>query len=338
MMVRMSDLNHGGTTGPRRPDLFIIGAPKAGTSSLYDYLSDHPDIYMSPVKEPLYFSPDFRGTRNQLIHGKDEQRYLSLFADARSEKRIGEASTTYLRSTVAPGLIKGFQPQARLVAMLRNPVELVYALHNERVSHGAEDVVDFEAAMAVDEARQNNRDLPAGANGLTASYKDKALFAPQLQRWIDAFGRERLHIIILEEFAANTPLAFRGLLDFLDVDPEFQPESFSISNRSHRLRGGVVRRAVTSPPVRWTRTTLLPAVIGQNSSARLARTFRHSRLVRIQNPRSPMPENLRQRLEKEFHNDVVAASELLGRDLVEVWFPGAHRTAPVSLDNLGQQP
>ena len=131
-------------TARRRPDFFIVGAPKAGTTSLYDWLAGHPQLYMSPVKEPMYFCPDVQGGLRRLYaHPADEQRYLELFADARPAQSAGEASTRYLVSRMAPGLVHDFTPDARAIAMLRNPVDLVHALHNERVSLGAEPILRF---------------------------------------------------------------------------------------------------------------------------------------------------------------------------------------------------
>src|SRR5215208_1272534 len=107
---------------PRRPNLFIIGAPKSGTTSLHRYLQEHPQIYMSRTKEPGYFAPDVEGSRSDLLfkHPDAEPEYLALFANATNQKWVGESSTTYLMSRRAPSLIDDFAPDARLIAMVRN--------------------------------------------------------------------------------------------------------------------------------------------------------------------------------------------------------------------------
>src|SRR3954464_7011750 len=98
---------------PRRPDFFIVGAPKSGTTSLYDWLDRHPQVYMSPVKEPFYFCPDVHGGLRRLYtYPKDEARYLELFADARPDQTCGEASTRYLVSQQAARRVAEFQPNA----------------------------------------------------------------------------------------------------------------------------------------------------------------------------------------------------------------------------------
>jgi hypothetical protein len=122
----------------RRPNFFIIGAPKSGTTSLYEYLEGHPDVFMSPVKEPFYFSPDVStGARQRYLYAPDHAAYLELFASAAAEARIGEASTTYMVSHEAPELIGAFAPDALLIAMVRNPVDMVHSAQR-RVSQGAE--------------------------------------------------------------------------------------------------------------------------------------------------------------------------------------------------------
>ena len=314
--------------GARRPDLFIIGAPKSGTTSLYDYLEGHPDVYMSPVKEPFYFSPDVLGGARRLFsYGQDEAAYLALFADARDEKRLGEASTRYLVSPAAPAYVHEFNPQARIIAMLRNPVDFVHALHNERVSQGEEPLTDFASALALDDERRAGRRLPAGSNPLGAVYRDMALFGEQLQRWLDRFGAERVHTIVFDDFARDTAGEFRHVLKFLEVDPEYQPETFEVRNRSHRRRGGVVRKAFDSPPAQWVAHGLVPKLIGSNATSRLARQFRHSRLNRRPNPRPPLPPELRRSLQANFRADVQLLSRLLGRDLETLWFDGSQLAA-----------
>lgn len=306
-----------------RPNLFIIGAPKSGTSSLYDYLDGHPEVYMSAVKEPSYFCPDVQGgSKSRLTFEVDEQQYMALYAEAQDEKYLGEASTRYLASPMAPRLISEFEPTARIVAMLRNPVDMVYALHNERISHGSEDVADFEQALALDDDRRRGHHLPFGSNPLGAAYRDNARFGEQIQRWQEAFGPEQVRVIIFEDFAADTSGEFRKLLKWLAIDSGYQPARFAVRNPSHRSRGGLIRALFDSPLARWTRRGLLPRLLGEHDAARLARRLRHSRLNRRLSPRPPLGVEVRRELEAYFAPDVALLSRLLGRDLGAQWFDG----------------
>lgn len=306
----------------RRPNLFIIGAPKSGTTSLYDYLDGHPDVFMSAIKEPIYFAPDMQaGFKHRFTFGDDETEYLALYDNARDERYAGEASTRYLASHSAPKLIHDFDPEARIVAMLRNPVEMIYALHNERVSQLSEDVVDFTEALKLDDERRAGRHLPRGSNPMGSAYRDNAKFGEQIERWFAQFKRENVHIIIFDDFAKDTPGAFRKLLEFLAIDPDYRPAEFAIVNKSHRSRGGAARALMTSGASHWTRHTLLPRVVGEDRSARMARSLRQSRLNRRPNPRPPLPPELLQTLQQEFTPDVELLSRLIGRDMIAAWFP-----------------
>ena len=313
-----------------RPNLFIIGAPKSGTTSLYEYLSGHPDIYMSPYKEPMFFCPDVHGFHGQarLAYDSDDAAYLALFDDARVEKWLGEATTRYLVSHEAARLVHEFNPNAVAIAMLRNPVDLVHALHNERISQGNEPITDFAKAMAADEPRARGVSLPGEMNALGSVYRESATFTAPLKRWFDELGRERVHVIVFDDFAHDVVGQLRGTLDFLGVDADYQPASLAARNTSHRQRRAV-RRMLDSRVGKFVSDDVARLLLGSNARARLAYRFRKSRLNRRQVTREPMPAALRRQLEQQFRPDVVALSELLDRDLVSLWF-GPREGAPSS--------
>ena len=313
-----------------RPNLFIIGAPKSGTTSLYEYLSGHPDIYMSPYKEPMFFCPDVHGFHGQarLAYGTDDAAYLALFDDARVEKWLGEATTRYLVSHEAARLVHEFNPNAVAIAMLRNPVDLVHALHNERISQGNEPITDFAKAMAADEPRARGVSLPGEMNALGSVYRESATFTAPLKRWFDELGRERVHVIVFDDFAHDVVGQLRGTLDFLGVDADYQPGSLAARNTSHRQRRAV-RRMLDSRVGTFLSDDVARRLLGSNARARLAYRFRKSRLNRRKITREPMPAALRRQLEQQFRPDVVTLSELLDRDLVSLWF-GSREGEPSS--------
>jgi hypothetical protein len=128
---------------PGRPNFFIVGAPKCGTTALYEYLRLHPNIFMPQYKEPHSFATDLGAY--PLIKSPDA--YAELFRDACGRHlRVGEASVYYLRSSTAIANIHDFDPEAKIIALFRNPVDLVHALHAQLLYVGEEVVPDFEAA------------------------------------------------------------------------------------------------------------------------------------------------------------------------------------------------
>ncbi len=133
----------------KKPDFFIVGAPKCGTTSLYHYLAQHPDIFTPTIKESYYFCPDITAK----IHNKPKvnslEEYLSLFEDSHG-KICGEASVLYLVSEVAAQKIKDFNPNAKIIIMLREPVSLMYSLHSMKVANGQMPVKDLKLAIEAD--------------------------------------------------------------------------------------------------------------------------------------------------------------------------------------------
>jgi len=143
----------------RTPDFFIVGAPKCGTTAMSDYLRQHPEIYMPQRKEPHFFGSDLDAPYPYFI--RDKEQYFSLFAEAKDEKRVGEASVWYLYSKRAAFEIKEFCPTASIIIMLRNPVDMIYSLHSQRLFTGNEDIPDFEEALEAEEDRKRGLRIPS---------------------------------------------------------------------------------------------------------------------------------------------------------------------------------
>lgn len=306
----------------RRPDTFIIGAPKAGTTSLYAYLREHPQVFMSREKEPEYFAPDMVHMRRgrPFLYPTDEKRYMALFSRTNREIRVGEASASYLASHEAPRLIRAFQPDARIIAILRNPVDLIYSLYGHRVAHGSEWIDDFSAALEADDDRRNGRRLQLGRAGRGAAYRDYAMLGEQLQRWFDEFGEERIHTIIFDDFVANTEIEFAKVLKFIEVDDQFKPPAFAARNTSHRTRKGLMPLVFRNSWVRWLSRRGLPTLLGERLTAKLARRVDRQRFLREPIRIQLMASETRAQLEREFEQDVERLGALLGRDLKREWF------------------
>jgi hypothetical protein len=293
----------------RRPDLFIVGAPKCGTTSLYNYLRGHPDVFLTALKEPQFFAGD-RVVRRGMTYPDDMEQYLAMFAEAGDQKRVGEASTSYLESPQAPARIFEFEPRARIVAMLRNPVDMIYSLHGMRVSQGVEPKVSFAEALA-DEPSRPGYGIVGDQSAV--KYRDRARYGEMLPHWFDTFGREQVHVIITEDMARDPRATFVRLLEFLDLAPDYQPESFARYNISHRPRSRLLSRLYARLPHRT-----VPVTATDRLTIPLMKLLRRTNRKRI--PRAPMDAALRLQLQDEFAPDVARVSELLGRDLAQTWW------------------
>jgi len=205
----------------RKPDFFIVGAPRCGTTSMKIYLDKHPEIFMAPGMEPHFFGKDIYFPS----YIRDERTYLSLFATANNEKRVGEKCAGYLFSKRAAAEIKEFQPSASIIIMLRNPVEMIYSLHNLVFNRGDEDLDDFKAALEAEEDRKRGLRLPMGLDSREnwrVFYRERVRYTQQVNRFLNTFGREKVHIIIFDDFVSQTAEVYRETLRFLMVNPDFQ--------------------------------------------------------------------------------------------------------------------
>jgi len=297
----------------RRPDFFIVGAPKCGTTAMNDYLKDHPEIFVPAKKEIHFFGTDLAFRTGRRL---TEAEYLSYFALARDEKRLGEASVWYLYSQKAAAEIKAFSPAARIIIMLRNPIDMMYSLHSQRLYNGRENISDFAKALAIEEMHGRKEwDRRGTLNAVGFSYREAATYTPQVQRYFGVFGREQVHVIIFDDFARATPKAYRQTCEFLQVDPQFQPE-FRIINANKGVHSTALRSFLRDPPgpVRW-----LLKLLGRQAQQGFKGWLR--RLNTHYESRPLMDPGLRRRLQAEFAPEVEQLSALLGRDLTPWYQP-----------------
>ena len=290
-----------------RPDVFIVGAFKAGTTTLYEYLGAHPQVFMSVPKEPMYFGADLTPRYRRMT----EAEYLELFREADAGQHAGEASPWYLYSTTAAAEIRAFSPDAKPIVMLRNPVDVMYAQHSQLVFNRREDLADFRAALEAEDDRRAGRRLPPGPiNVENLFYRHSVRFAEQLRRYFDVFGRERVHVIVFDDLVSDPRAVYRSTLEFIGVDPTFQVE-WQVYNASRQMRWDRLARLIFAPPpalwATYARMRRLP-LAHRVRDALVAANSRKSH-------RSPMDAELRRQLTLEFKPQVAELGELIGRDL-----------------------
>jgi hypothetical protein len=188
-------------------NLFIVGEPKCGTTALHDLLGQHPDVYMSSYKEPRFFATDLM-RESDAFHGSQRQypirtpgQYTKLFAGRDRERVIGESSTNYLFSREAAANIHRYNPDARIIALFRNPLDFVLSWHQQMVSSLHEDVTDLATALSLEAERVQGRSLPRNVGTPSYLYYSlQAAFAGHLRRYLDLFAPEQLKVLIYEDF------------------------------------------------------------------------------------------------------------------------------------------
>ena len=297
-----------------KPELFISGAPKSGTSALAAYLSKHPEVFFCQPKEPFYWSFDYPGLRRNLnLETLDD--YLSLFAGATNQhKVIGEGSTNYLRSNCAIENIIDFNPDAKLIVMLRSPVEVAHAYHCENLFAHWEDEPDFETAWRLQDQRLEQRHIPDSCPApQLLQYRDIASYAEQIERLFDLVPAEQRQVIIFDDFKADTRSVFNQTVEFLGL-PLFHMESFERVNAAHGHRSKLLAKIVLDPPA-----LLKPLV---ETGRHLLRKFQGGLIekakhaMRSKKQREPLSPEFRAELETYFAADVEMLSKLLDRDLM----------------------
>jgi hypothetical protein len=290
-----------------KPDFFIVGAPKCGTTSMHDYLSQHPEIFMSEVKEPHFFGSDLVFLDDRPY--RNREAYFSLFSHA-DRKRIGESSVWYLYSRKAAEEIHEFNPEAKIMIMLRNPVDMIYSLHGHLLFYGIEFIPDFSAALAA-EPRRRAGQQPAVKKGMSRAtlYREIARYAEQAQRYFDFFGRDKTLVLIYDDLRRDPLAVYRRALDFLEVDAAFIPQ-LSLKNPRKRPRSAAINSLLRNPPS-WSRPLIrayrqLPVRIKGRTILRLNTE---------EMPGSKMEPTLRRKLVQEFAPEVEKLAAMIDTDL-----------------------
>jgi len=306
-------------SGKRRPDFFIVGAPKCGTTALNQYLAAHPDIYVAK-KEMHFFGADLHFSSR--FYRRDRDAYLAEFDAWGGQSRAGEASVWYLFSRQAAAEIKTFNPNARIIIMLREPVAMLYSLYCAFCADGNENLPTFKEALAAENDRRAGRHISRQAYLAQALvYRATACFTEQVRRYFDTFGRERVLVIIYDDFSADTPGVYRQTLDFLGVACGYADITFERINENvngnESVRSRAMRTILNDPLVRGTAIALrawLPRPIFkavQKSGLRLE-AFNS---IKSPEKRPPLALDLQLSLRREFAPEVERLSALLGRDL-----------------------
>lgn len=287
-----------------KPNFFIVGAPKSGTTALYHFLRQHPEIYMPEAKEPHFFG----SADEPEVASRSLEEYLDLFRCGAGKPRVGEASVYYLYSKRAARRIHEFDPGARIIIMLRNPVEMIPSLHHQRVYSDNERLTDLDEALAAEAPRKRGEiKIPRKTHNPHALfYRDVGRYSVQVQRYLDVFPREQVHIILFDDFVADLPGVYRRTLEFLGVDPAFRPK-FERVNDSQSIRSHSVRRWLERPLDKGRLRGLVPF------RRRLYESVRRWNTVAGLKPQ--VTERQRSFLRREFAEDIRILSSMIGRDL-----------------------
>ncbi len=297
-----------------KPSLFIVGAPKCGTTAMASYLGNHPRVLMSVPKEPFFWSVDIPRNVHEL-GPTTLTAYEKMFSRSRKPTATlgAEASTRYLRSRRAVDLIMEYNPEANIVAMIRNPVEIAYSFHMEQRAVFQEPEADFATAWAEQSWREGQRQIgmnPPGSDYIL--YKQVCLLGDQLTRLKASVSDEHLRIILFDDFRNDPGREYDAVLSLVGLS-RTGDEEFTQVNASHAHRFPWLHKKVLNPP-----RLLQPAVRAarlralRSESARLS-SAKASTSVAYRRP--PLDAELRLEMIETFRPQVDILEDILQRDL-----------------------
>lgn len=296
-----------------QPSFFIVGAPKCGTTALCKYLNRHPDIFIPQLKELHYFDTDLRTKKK----ANSLQAYRSLFAEG-AGKLCGEGSPTYLYSKKAAKGIHDFNPDAKIIIMLREPAEMMYSFHSQHLFNGSSETVqDFEEALNLESERKQGRKIPARCvEPQILFYRDFASYFDQVKRYLDTFGSNNVKVILFEDFTQQTSKVFQEILEFLGIDPSFETD-FAVKNSNKKVRNRFLQTLIKYPPSRVLSFGKYLIPLPQSARRSLLESIKNRvrKFNTQQVSRSPLTPHLKQRLRKEFEPEIMKLATLIQRDL-----------------------
>lgn len=292
-----------------RPQLYLVGVPKAGTSALGKFLAEHPQICLFEGKESNYHCRDFN-----LPRPETEQDYLSLFSVTDETKILADATVINFYSQQAATEIANYTPDARIIVVLRNPVEAMYSWHSEMVFSGNEPL-DFEGAIKAEEQRKSGQLLPQTTTIARCPqllfYRDIYSYSQQLQRYFDRFDRDRVLILFYDDFKSSPESVYQKILDFLELDRSFVPQFRKVNSPKARrnLRLHQWLKKYFAVPARL--------LLSYKLRAKLLRQYDKLNSQKVQ--RSSLDEKFVSELKAECKPDLLLLEQMLERKLTD-WY------------------
>jgi len=280
------------------PNFFIVGAPKAGTTSIYNYLKNIPGIFMSPEKEPNYFSKKNIPDDHPIIPIRDKKKYLQLFKGVKDEKIIGEASPTYLADPEAPKLIHEACPDAKILISLRDPVERAFS-HFLMVKGVGRVKTSFREHIE----KEISHELPDGITNI-GLYGNR--YFENIKRYFDIFGRNQVNVIVFEEMIDKPRIIINSILDFLELDVNHNEFDDKVYN-PHAESRKITQPFLTNIKVRkFIKSGIMPLS---------TRKFLREKVFFKSQSKPTMESSDRKLLVQFYYDDVQKLKELLRRNL-----------------------
>ncbi|MBP9797450.1 MAG: sulfotransferase domain-containing protein [Chitinophagales bacterium] len=306
------------------PTFIVVGANKGGTTSIYHYLKQHKQVYLSPVKEPHFFSKDIdvnlfkrefaqnklqdidkyvNGEMKEEFHAafiRDIEQYKKLFSKVQDQKAVGELSTSYLFSEVAAKEIKALIPDCKIIICLRNPFDRAYSHYRMNLWTGNSNEFDFYKALVED------YDYKPKVWGNAHLYTEIGLYYQQVKRYLDLFGKDNVKIIFTEDMKKNAAQVVKELYEFIGVDSSFVPDTSTRYNEVFTPKYKNITWFLNKSGIRPLMKRLSPQVL-KNIFVKV--------FYKGKGEKGEIPANAKQFMLEKFSEDISKLSVLLNKDL-----------------------
>ena len=304
----------------KKPNLFIVGQPKSGTTALHQFIGQHPEIYIASIKEPHFFCHDFHEESDRyhqtrlFFDFRDEDAYLQLFSKVSTEKIAGESSPNYLYSQVAAKEIYHFNPAAKIIIILREPANFLYSLHSHFVKFTEENEENFLHALALEALRMQGQALsPRVTSPSFLYYSKRVQYYEQVKRYYDLFNHSQIKIIIYEDFKKNNEGIYQDILAFLGVYSDFSPQ-YDVVNLNKEVRFKALNNLANNPIIKNITRTIFSQEFNEFVRDKIVEKLFWSKARK-----SSLSTELKQQLMQKYKLEVLKTSELIGVDLAKRW-------------------
>ena len=276
-----------------KPNLFIVGAPKCGTSAWVEYLGSHPDIFFSPAKEPHHFSHDFP----DWCWARTREEYLALFAGSGDAPVVGEASVRYLYSKVAATEIHRFNPDSKILVFLRDQEDFLPSLHNQQLYNRDESIEDFERAWLLSGKRTKDTISASCREPRFLDYEAMGRFQEQVERYFALFPADQVRVLHYRDWVASPREAYLGILEFLGLTDDGRTEFPPVHQARHH-RSRLLATLTQNPPAWALRASAVAKWLLGKSQLGLAARLR--RINRAEGYRATISPALKQEIRRHY--------------------------------------
>ncbi len=289
----------------KKPDFFIVGAPKCGTTTLYHWLKLHPDIFMPEAKEPHYFAQNLS---DRYCRIRTEEQYLSLFNASQRNVLCGEASVLYGFYPESIKNILKHNPNAKFIFMLRNPVDMAPSYHRQLINNLEEDVTSFENAWSLQKTRMSGNNLPiTSTDPDLLQYGSKCALGNHLNTIVSAIPKSQLLVLFLDDLRDTPQKTYQETLSFLSTEDDGR-EDFKKENQAAAIQSRYIKKLLDSPPP-WLKLIKKLIKITGIPIGTLIQSLNRKQIKPL-----PLPEHVKKQLADYFETDIQLIEKITGRD------------------------